>query len=102
MVSSMAKNPREAAKQVLPGWKVVRSSKSQPEVPAADARAPSLGVMRRAYGLKTRGKVPDGLAAASSGQGETEYVVMEPPAGDQAVGRKVVVVTNGKAIAVQG
>ena len=97
----MAKSPREVARQALPGWKIVRSQKSVPAV-APDVRAPSLTALRKAYGMKSGGKVPDGLAAASSGQGETEYVVMEPPSGQAEVGRKVVVVSNGRAIAVQG
>lgn len=98
----MAKNPREVARQALPGWKVVRAGKGLAVAAAADVRAPALSVLRKAYGMKSSSKVPDGLAAASSGTGETEYVLMEPPAGEAAVGRKVVIVSNGKAIAVQG
>ena len=98
----MAKNPRDVAKQALPGWKVVRAKKDAGAAGAADVRAPSLSALRKAYGMKSSSKVPDGLAAASSGTGDTEYVVMEPPASEASVGRKVVVVSNGKAIAVQG
>jgi hypothetical protein len=98
----MAKSPREVAKQALPGWKVVRARKNTPVATGVDVRAPSLSALRKAYGMKSSSKVPDGLAAASTGTGETEYVVMEPPAGETAVGQKVVVVSNGKAIAVQG
>lgn len=97
----MAKSPNEVARQALPGWKVVRGKKATPAA-APDVRAPSLTALRKAYGMKSGGRVPDGLAAASSGLGETEYVVMDPPEGQGGVGRKVVVVSNGKAIAVQG
>lgn len=96
----MAKSPRKVAEETLPGWKVARGEATVGA--KADARAPSLTAFRKAYGLQTKPRAADGLSGASFGQGDVEFLVMEPPAAQSAVGRKVVVVANGKAIAVQG
>ncbi len=97
----MAETPRQIAKRILPGWKVVRTGKADRAEAGSDTQTPSLDVLRQAYDLKPT-RVGEGFAAASGAGDEAEFVVMEPPADQQRVGRKVVVVSNGRAIAVQG
>jgi hypothetical protein len=97
----MPDTPRQIASRLLPGWKVVRTKKTPRGAAAADSQTPGLETLRAAYGLKAA-KVTEGLASASSSDSDTEFVIMEPPAGQESVGRKVVVISNGKAVAVQG
>lgn len=97
----MPETPRQIAKRVLPGWKVVKTSKAPKAVGPADVSTPSLTALRKAYGLE-RAKIKEGFASASAEDADTEFVVMEPPSDNDHVGRKVVVVSKGKAVAVQG
>lgn len=97
----MPDTPRQIASRLLPGWKVVRTRKTEQKAAPADAQTPGLETLRSAYGIEGA-KVTEGFASASSSDSDTEFVIMEPPAGQESVGRKVVVVSNGKAVAVQG
>jgi hypothetical protein len=98
----MDKTPSEIAEQILPGWKAVRTGGASDTHVDADAQTPSLDALRKAYGITVTKRMEGLVSASGAEEEEAAFVVLEPPAGEPRVGRKVVVVSNGRAIAVQG
>jgi hypothetical protein len=97
----MAKTASDVAKALLPGWSPIGRQEKQP-IPAAIGE-PTVHALCKKYGIKSSARTPkDGLQAASVAPAEFEFVVMAPPAERAACGNKVVVVANGKVVAVQG
>lgn len=97
----MAKSASDVAKAVLPGWSPVANQAAKPLPPAGGT--PSVHALCKKYGIKgpTR-TADDGLKAASAMSAEFEFIVMAPPSDGATLGNKVVVVANGKVVAVQG
>ena len=97
----MTETPKEIAQGLLPGWQVVRSEKAGATHSHADAQTPNFATLRAVYDMRKAG-VTEGFATASAAGEEAEFVIMAPPADESQIGEKVVVVFNGRAIAVQG
>ena len=98
----MTKTSTEIAQEALPGWKVVRGPKDKvSRADLAQGSTPDLAELRQRY-LGDAAATADAFASASSlGEDESEYVVMEPA--DASGGqRRVVVVSRGRAVAIQG
>lgn len=86
-----------AAEKAKPNWKVVPHAPAAAQAIKVDAHTPELPNLRKYFGGNApHSAVPD--AAASS-----ELVTMEPVnEAATRVGRKVVVVQNGKIVGEQG
>lgn len=96
----MAATALEAAQALLPGWHPVKKRKAAGA--SADRGEPTVQALCNKYGIKSpRRMAKDGLKTASTSNGDLEFVVMAPPS-DSASGNKVVVVANGRVVAVQG
>ncbi len=98
----MTKTSTEVAQDALPGWKVVRGRKEKvSRADRAQGGTPDLSELRRRY-LGEASVATDVFASASSlGEDDTEYVVMEPE-GSASDQRRVVIVSRGRAVAIQG
>ena len=97
----MTRTPYEVAEEALPGWTPVRKRERVSRAKSAEVGTPDLAELRRRY-LGEDTAAGDDLAPASTIVDEdTEYVVMEREgaAGPQ---RRIVVVSRGRAVAVQG
>lgn len=101
----MAKTVYEIAEEALPGWRVVRGEKpiSQERKPRAQFGTADLAELRRRYlGETTAGSEGFQPASSLSQNEDVDYIVMEPGGANPGERRRVVVVSNGKAVAVQG
>ena len=97
----MAKSASDVAQTVLPGWSPVAKQALKPVPPAGGA--PTIHALCKKYGIKGPARSADeGLKAASASSVEFEFIVMAPPVDASASGNTVVVVANGKVVAVQG
>lgn len=94
----MVDTPETIAEKTFPGWKVVGTAEAGTHC-GVDGQTPGMASMRKKYGLPQASR---GLAPASSSEGNTEVIVMDPPADMASVGQKLVVVRNGTAVIVQG
>lgn len=108
----MAKTPEQIAEQVMPGWHAVSEGPtSGPSATPArdyDTRTPNLGAMRRKYksvGLAdgARTKPAEFVAAGPAEPPAVHAVILEPNRRSRGrTRRRVVIVSNGVPIAVQG
>lgn len=97
----MVKSASDVAKTALPGWSPVAKQATKPVPPTGGA--PTVHALCKKYGIKGPARrAEEGLMAASTASVEFEFVVMAPPVEASASGNKVVVVANGKVVAVQG
>jgi hypothetical protein len=100
----MDRSANKIAEEALPGWKVIKGRNRQKVSRAgrASLATPDLAELRMRY-LGENANVGEGFAPASSLTGDdTEYVVMEPIDPSATEQRRVVVVSNGRAVAIQG
>lgn len=100
----MTKSVKEIAEEVMPGWTVVTRAERTPasSVPRAQFRTPDLAELRRRY-LGETASLDEGFVPASSlDDDDTEYVEMEPSGPNPQGRRRIVIVSGGKAVAVQG
>lgn len=100
----MSRTVKEIAEEALPGWKVVRGAdrSAKQARPKAQYVTPDLVDLRKRY-LGDDAVQNGGLVSASGvNQDDTEYVEMEPSGPNAHGHRRVVIISNGKAVAVQG
>lgn len=99
----MDKSPTEIALETLPGWEVVkgRERKKVTRSKRATLKTPDVANLHMLY-LGRPAPGDDGFAPASQLDDETtEYIVMKPTAGESRE-RRVVVISHGRAVAIQG
>jgi hypothetical protein len=100
----MTRSIDEIAQEALPGWQVVKGAERSPKQgrPNAQFGSPDLVGLRRRY-LGEAAAADLGFASASNmTAGDTEFVEMVPPGPNKEGERRVVIITNGKAVAIQG
>lgn len=100
----MTKTVKEIAEEALPGWKVVRGADRSPKQPRPRAQygTPDLADLRKRY-LGDDVSAGGGFVPASAlTQDDTEFVEMEPSSPNASGHRRVVIISQGKAVAVQG
>lgn len=100
----MTKTIDEIAREALPGWEVVKGNARSPKPVRVQAQygSPDLAELRRRY-LGDVAAADLGFVSASSlGQDDTEFVEMTPTGPNGEGQRRVVIISGGKAVAVQG
>lgn len=97
----MTKTAQEIAEEALPGWKAENGPRRTRKSSSADAGTPDIAALRRKY-LGEQAADQVGLAPASGYRDDdTEYVVLHR-SDDRSGSSRVVVVSGGRAIAIQG
>jgi hypothetical protein len=99
----MSKTVNEIAEEAMPGWRVVKANRTpRKAVPKAQLGTPDLAELRRRY-LGETPAISEGFVPASSmADDDTEYVEMEPQGVSASGKRRVVIISKGKAVAIQG
>lgn len=103
----MTKTADEIAEAANPGWKVVpreqRAKRSNAPAVRARLGTPDLSDLRRRYLGDVAATAHDGFLSASSlSEDNTEYVEMMPQGAGASSQRRTVIISNGKAVAIQG
>lgn len=98
---AMTKTAQEIAEEALPGWRAEKSRRSPASMPDVDGGTPDIATLRRKYLGEAAGDQVGLVPASGYRDDDTEYVVLHPVDGDASSSR-VVVVSRGRAIAIQG
>ncbi len=103
----MTKTTDEIAEAANPGWTVVSRDQRVKRTRAPEVRArvgtPDLSDLRRRYLGDAAAAAHDGFKSASSlSEDDTEYVEMMPQGAGPGSQRRTVIISNGKAVAIQG
>jgi hypothetical protein len=101
----MSKSIKEIAEEALPGWRVAKPEKRERAAkPRAQVSTPSLKDLRRRYLGEEAAAAHEGFQSASHIEaGSAEYVEMVPKGAEDATQRRrVVIVSKGRAVAIQG
>ncbi len=101
----MSKTINEIAEEALPGWRAVKVQKREHGTkPRAQVGTPNLVDLRRRYLGDEAASSSEGFQSASHmEESSTEYVEMVPKGADEAAQRRrVVIISKGRAVAVQG
>lgn len=103
----MTKTTEEIAEAANPGWKVVPRKERAERTNAPEVRTrvgtPDLSDLRRRYLGDAAAAAHDGFQSASSlSEDDTEYVEMMPQGAGPGSPRRTVIISNGKAVAIQG